>query len=275
MGALNQRTALVTGSSRGIGRAVALKLADAGAGVVVNGMDAEAVKSTVSDIEAGGGQAVACVGNVTDADFARRFIDTAVNSFGGIDIIVNNAGYVLDSVIQKMTDQQWHEILDVHLSAPFRILRAAQPIIKAAAREEAARGAPRCRKVVNVSSIAGVTGNSGQVNYAAAKAGLAGVSKSLSKEWGRYNVTVNTIAFGLIETRTSEPLSDVGSTIDVAGKQIAVGVNPGLLSSMKRLIPLGRMGTPEEAAGAVYMFCSPESDYITGQTVVCSGGLMM
>lgn len=273
MGTLADRTALVTGSSRGIGRAVAVKLASAGARVVVNGTDTEAVKETVHDIEAAGGGAVACVGDVTENDFAQRFIDTAIDSFGGIDIIVNNAGYVWDSVIQKMSDEQWDAILDVHLRAPFRILRAAQPVISSAVKEESSTGTLRCRKVVNVSSIAGVTGNAGQANYAAAKSGLAGLSRTLSKEWGRYNVTVNTIAFGLIETRTSEPLSKQGSTINVAGKRIAVGVNPDLLVTMKRLIPLSRIGTVEEAAGAVYLFCSPESDYITGQTIVCSGGL--
>lgn len=275
MGVLDSRTALVSGSSRGIGRAVAAKLAAAGARVVVNGMDVAAVKDTVGYIEANGGQSAACVGDVTDVDFAQRFVDTAIDSFGGIDIIVNNAGYVWDSVIQKMSDEQWAAILDVHLSAPFRILRAAQPIISSVAKEEAREGTARCRKVVNISSIAGLTGNAGQANYSAAKAGLAGLSKALSKEWGRYNVTVNTVAFGLIETRTSEALTVGRSTIDVAGKRIAVGVNPDLLAVMKRMIPLGRVGTPEEAAGAVYLFCSPESDYITGETVLCSGGLMI
>lgn len=275
MGTLSGRTAVVTGSSRGIGRAVALKLAEAGAAVVVNGRDSAAVDATVEDIRARQGCAVPCCGDVTDADFAQRFVDTAVESFGGVDIIVNNAGCVWDSVIQKMADEQWDAIIDVHLRAPFRILRAAQPVISSAAKAEAGSGRSLCRKVVNISSIAGITGNAGQANYAAAKAGLNGLTRTLSKEWGRYNVTVNTVGFGLIATRTSRSLESAGTTIDVAGREIEIGVNSDLLSTMKSLIPLGRVGTPEEAAGAVYLFCSPESDYVSGQTILCSGGLLM
>lgn len=275
MGTLDGRTALVSGSSRGIGRAVAIKLASADACVVVNGTHEAEVNATVADICASGGNAVPCVGDVRRPDFGEHFVETAVKSFGGVDIIVNNAGFVWDSVIQKMTDEQWHAILDVHLGAPFRILRAAQRVISAAAKKEREEGGTRrCRKVVNVSSISGIAGNAGQVNYSAAKAGLSGLTRTLSKEWGRYNVTVNCVAFGLIETRTSVPLSN-GNTIEVDGRTIAVGVNPEVFSDMKKMIPLGRLGTAEEAAGAVYMFCASESDYITGETILCSGGLLL
>jgi 3-oxoacyl-[acyl-carrier protein] reductase len=230
-------------------------------------------KETVADIEAAGGNAVACPGNVTEAGFAERFVHTAVNAFGGLDIIVNNAGYTWDGVIQKMTDEQWDAILDVHLRAPFRILRAAQPVIAAAVKEAKDAGEPvPCRKVVNISSIAGLGGNAGQVNYAAAKAGVTGLTKTMAKEWGRYNVTVNTVAFGLIKTRLTEVPADGPSTIDVEGREIKVGVNPQLLTTMEAMIPLGRGGTPEEAAGAVYLFCIPESDYVSAQTLVCGGG---
>lgn len=275
MGTLAGRTALVSGSSRGIGRAVAIKLASAGACVVVNGTHETDVNNTAAEICASGGNAVPCVGDVRRPDFGEHFVETAVKSFGGVDIIVNNAGFVWDAVIQKMTDEQWQTILDVHLGAPFRILRAAQRVIGAAAKKEIAEaGAPRCRKVVNVSSIAAVGGNAGQVNYSAAKAGLSGLTKTLSKEWGRYNVTVNCVAFGLIETRTSVPLSD-GNTVEVDGRTIPVGFNPEMLPLMKKMISLGRFGSADEAAGAVYMFCSPESDYITGETILCSGGLLL
>ncbi|TDZ98172.1 SDR family NAD(P)-dependent oxidoreductase [Mycobacteroides salmoniphilum] len=273
MGTLEGKVAIVSGSGRGIGREIALKLAREGAKVVVNDLDAEPAKETVAAIESAGGQSVACIGSVTDADFGERFVSAAVDNFGGLDIIVNNAGYTWDSVIQKMTDEQWDAILDVHLKAPFRILRAAQPVIAAQVKKAKEAGEPiACRKVVNISSMAGTGGNAGQANYSAAKAGITGLTKALAKEWGRYNVTVNTVAFGLIKTRlTSTPAGGDG-TIDVAGKEIKVGVNPNLLAAMEQMIPLGRGGEPSEAAGAVYLFCIPESDYVSAQTLVCGGG---
>ncbi|MFE2955556.1 SDR family NAD(P)-dependent oxidoreductase [Nocardia tengchongensis] len=273
MGTLDGKVAIVSGSGRGIGREIALKLASEGARVVVNDLDAEPAKETVAAIEAAGGQAVACAGSVTEEGFAERFVQTAVDSFGGLDIIVNNAGYTWDSVIQKMTDEQWDAILDVHLKAPFRILRAAQPVIAAQVKQAKAAGEPiPCRKVVNISSLAGTGGNAGQANYSSAKAGITGLTKAIAKEWGRYNVTVNTVAFGLIKTRLTEAPADGDGTIEVQGKEIKVGVNPGLLSTMEQMVPLGRAGRPTEAAGAVYLFCIPESDYVSAQTLVCGGG---
>ncbi|MFD5224512.1 SDR family NAD(P)-dependent oxidoreductase [Microbacterium sp. NPDC058342] len=271
MGTLDGKVALVSGSGRGIGREIALKLAREGARLVVNDLDAEPAEDTVRSIRTAGGQAVAVVGNVTDPDFGDRFVGAAIDSYGGLDIIVNNAGYTWDSVIQNMTDTQWDAIVDVHLKAPFRILRAAQPTISRLAKAEAATGRPTCRKVVNISSIAGLGGNAGQANYAAAKAGVTGLTKTLSKEWGRYNVTVNTVAFGLIGTRLTE--HDGDRRIDIDGRSITVGISAGLREMSETMIPLGRVGTTEEAAGAVYLLCLPESDYVSGQTLVCSGGL--
>ncbi|MCT2582072.1 SDR family NAD(P)-dependent oxidoreductase [Actinophytocola gossypii] len=276
MGKLDSSVALVSGSGRGIGKEIARKLAAEGARVVVNDLDPEPAGETVAAIEAAGGTAVACVGSVTEDGFGERFVATAVDNFGGVDIIVNNAGYTWDNVVQKMTDEQWDAILDVHLKAPFRILRAAQPVISAAVKAERAAGKPvPCRKVVNISSIAGLGGNAGQANYAAAKAGVTGLTKTLAKEWGRYNVTVNTVAFGLIHTRLTDTPAGGDGKIDIQGRQISVGVNPDLLGQMERMIPLGRGGTPEEAAGAVYLLCTPESDYVSAQTLVCGGGFMV
>lgn len=273
MGTLDGKVAIVSGSGRGIGREIALKLASEGAKVVVNDLDAEPAKETVAAVEAAGGQAVSCVGSVTEDGFAERFVQTAVDEFGGLDIIINNAGYTWDSVIQKMTDEQWDAILDVHLKAPFRILRAAQPVIAAAVKKATAAGEPvPCRKVVNISSLAGTGGNAGQANYSSGKAGIIGLTKALAKEWGRYNVTVNAVAFGLIKTRLTEAPAGTGGTIDVQGKEIKVGVNPNLLAAMEQMVPLGRGGTPTEAAGAVYLLCIPESDYVSAQTLVCGGG---
>ncbi|MNU62966.1 3-oxoacyl-[acyl-carrier-protein] reductase FabG [compost metagenome] len=269
---LEGKVALITGSGRGIGRAIALKLASEGARVVVNDLDAAPAEETVQAIRAAGGQAVACVGSVSAPDFAERFVGTAVNEFKGLDIIVNNAGYTWDSVVQKMTDEQWYAMIDVHLTAPFRILRAAQPVIRALAKAEGEAGRRVVRKVVNISSVAGLFGNAGQANYSTAKAGIVGMTQTLAKEWGRMNVTVNCVAFGFIQTRLTASTAEA-TTANIEGREIKVGVNPGLLAMMEQSIPLGRGGTPEEAAGAVYLLCAPESDYVSGQTLMCTGGL--
>jgi 3-oxoacyl-[acyl-carrier protein] reductase len=271
---LEGKVSLVSGSGRGIGRAIALKLAGEGARVVVNDLDPEPAEETIREIRSRGGEAISCVGSVTAQGFAERFVKAAVDGFGGIDIIVNNAGYTWDSVVQKMTDEQWQAMLDVHLTAPFRILRAATPFLRVSAKKEAQEGREVFRKVVNISSVAGLGGNAGQANYAAAKAGLGGLTQTLCKEWGRYKVNVNCVAFGLIRTRLTQPLTDGEARIRVEDREINVGIQPGFIKAMEdQLIPLGRAGTPEEAANAVYLFCSPESDYISGQTVVCGGGL--
>jgi 3-oxoacyl-[acyl-carrier protein] reductase len=267
MSKLDGKVALVTGSGRGIGRAIALKLAGAGARVVVNDLDEAPAAETLAEIKALGGSAIACNGDVTARDFPDRFIGAAIEHFGGLDILVNNAGYTRDGVIQKMSDDQWRAMLDIHLTAPFRILRAAAGFIRGATKEEAANGRPIHRKVVNISSLSGVYGNPGQVNYAAAKSGVIGLTKTMAKEWGRYRVNVNCVAFGPIETRLT-----VGET-DAAG-QVMPGMPPEALEALVRAIPLGRAGTPEEAAGAVYLLCLPEADFITGQVLEASGGLV-
>ncbi|MDM0083209.1 SDR family oxidoreductase [Variovorax sp. J31P179] len=269
---LEGKVALITGSGRGIGRSIALKLASEGARIVVNDLDAEPAQEAVQAIREAGGQAVACIGNVTAPDFAERFVATAVNEYKGLDIIVNNAGYTWDNVIQKMSDEQWYAMLDCHLTAPFRILRAAQPVIRALAKAEGEAGQRVMRKVVNISSVAGLFGNAGQANYSTAKAGIVGLTQTLAKEWGRMNVTVNCVAYGFIKTRLTGSAAD-GGTARIDGRDIKVGVNPDLMAAMERSIPLGRGGTPDEAAGAVYLLCIPESDYVSGQTLMCSGGL--
>jgi 3-oxoacyl-[acyl-carrier protein] reductase len=269
---LEGKVALVTGSGRGIGRSIALKLASEGARVVINDLDEAPAQEVVRLIREAGGQAVACNGSVTAPDFAERFIGTAVNEFKGLDIIVNNAGYTWDNVVQKMTDEQWYAMMDVHLTAPFRILRAAHPVIRALSKQEKEAGRSVVRKVVNISSVAGLFGNAGQTNYSTAKAGLMGMTQTLAKEWGRMNVTVNCVAYGFIKTRLTVS-ADTDATANIDGREIKVGVNPDLMAALERTIPLGRGGTPDEAAGAVYLLCIPESDYISGQTLMCSGGL--
>jgi 3-oxoacyl-[acyl-carrier protein] reductase len=274
MGQLDGKVAIVTGSGRGIGREVALRLVRDGASVVVNDLDVEPARETVELVEKAGGRAVACPGNVTAPDFGERIVDMAVRELGGVHIVVNNAGYTWDNVIQKMTDEQWYAILDVHVTAPFRILRAFANYLRPAVEAETRQGQRVVRKIVNVSSTSGTNGNAGQVNYSAGKAAIVGVTKTLAKEWGRYHVTVNCVAFGYIQTRLTQPLAEgQAGTIEVEGRKLRVGVQGARIAAMSQMIPLGRGGTPTEAAGAIYLFCSPDSDYVSGQTLLVTGGL--
>jgi 3-oxoacyl-[acyl-carrier protein] reductase len=273
VGQLDGKVAIVTGSGRGIGQQVALRLARDGAAVVVNDLDDEPAKETIALIEKIGGRAVACNGDVTAKDFGDRIVQTALTRLGGLHVIVNNAGYTWDNVIQKMTDEQWYAIMDVHVTAPFRILRAFQPYLKEASEAEAKRSERVVRKVVQISSTSGIRGNAGQVNYSSAKAAVTGMTRTLAREWGRYACTVNCVAFGYIQTRLTMPLAEgEAGTIEVAGRKLRVGVQAARISAMNQMIPLGRGGFPEEAAGAVYLFCSPDSDFVSGQTLLVTGG---
>jgi 3-oxoacyl-[acyl-carrier protein] reductase len=265
------KVAIVTGGGRGIGRAICLKLASDGAKVVVNDLDAAPANDVIAEIKAAGGEAIAYVGSVTGAGFAEGFVKSALDTWGQLDIIVNNAGYTWDSMIQKMSDEQWDAIIDCHLKAPFQILRAAQPYFREASKAEAERGEEVFRKVINISSIGGTQGNVGQANYASAKAGVVGLTKTLAKEWGRMKVNVNCVAYAAIETRLTEAVEQK-KTVVIEGHTVPIGVPPELKAQAAALIPMGRMGTAEEGAGAVYMFCIPESNYVTGQTLICGGG---
>ena len=270
---IEEKTAIVTGSGRGIGRAIAARLASLGARVTVNDLDAEAVSETVTQITAAGGRAHAAPGDLTDPATPQMIVEQTLARYGALDILVNNAGYTWDNVIQKTTDEQFQAMLDIHLVAPFRLLRAAAPWLREAAKKDAAEGRLIMRKVVNITSISGTDGNAGQVGYSAGKAGIVGMTKTMAKEWGRYNVNVNAVGFGLIETRLIQPLTGEAASIDIKGRQIPVGVQPKVLEAVKHMCPLGRLGTPEEAADAVLFFCSPLSDYVTGEVLICGGGL--
>ncbi len=269
---LNGRVALVTGGGRGIGRAICLKLASEGASVVVNDLDEEPAIEVVREIETEGGSAIAYPGSVTEPHFGENLVAFALDAYGDLHIIVNNAGYTDDSVIHKMSDQQFDAMYDVHVKAPFRILRAAGGYFREAAQREAEHGSVIYRKVVNISSVAALGGNPGQVNYAAAKAAITGMTRTLAKEWGRYNVNVNCVAFGYIETRLTEAVDDKKS-IAVGGRDIRVGIPRKQAEVFAAMVPLGRAGTPEDAANGVFLFCIPESDYISGQVVTVGGGL--
>ncbi|MFY0727264.1 SDR family NAD(P)-dependent oxidoreductase [Pseudomonas sp. NFX224] len=273
MAKLEGKVALVTGSGRGIGQQIALKLASEGARIVINDLDADPAHETAEMIRKLGGEAAVCHGNVSAPDFGDRYIKTAMDNFGSIDVIVNNAGYTWDDVIQKMSDEQWYAILDCHMTAPFRILRAAYPIIKAQALADAAAEREVFRKVVNISSVSALNGNAGQMNYSSAKAGVIGMTRALAREWGRFKVNVNAVAFGFIETRMTKADAHAGATVNIEGRDIRVGISPEAAKSFAQRNPLGRPGTVQEAADAVYLFCSPESNYITAQTIAVAGNL--
>jgi 3-oxoacyl-[acyl-carrier protein] reductase len=269
---LEGRAALVTGAGRGIGRAIAKRLASAGARVMVNDLDEAMLRE--SEAELAQPQRVRHVqGDLTDPATPAAVVQATLDTFGAIDIIVNNAGYSWDNVVQKTTDEQFQAMLDIHLVTPFRLLRAASTFLREAARKEIAAGQRVMRKVVNITSIAGTDGNPGQAGYSSGKAGVIGLTKTLAKEWGRYNVNVNAVGFGLIQTRLVQDLNAPGASMEMHGRQIRLGVQPTLLESVKSACPLGRLGTPEEAAGAVLFFCSPLSDYVTGEVLTCGGGL--
>ena len=266
------KAAIVTGSGRGIGRAIARRLAAAGASVMINDLDEKMLmesKASLPDPE----RVRHFQGDLTDPQVPAKIVEATLDEFGSVDIIVNNAGYSWDNVIQKTTDEQFQAMLEIHLVTPFRLLRAASAYIRETAKAEMASGLRVMRKVVNITSISGTDGNPGQIGYSSGKAGVIGLTKTLAKEWGRYNVNVNAVGFGLIETRLVQPLDGEGASMQMHGHQIRLGVQPSLLESVKSACPLGRLGTPEEAAGAVLFFCSPLSDYVTGEVLICGGGL--
>ncbi len=272
MGLLEGKTAVVTGSGRGIGRAVAELMAEHGASVVVNDLDETAAKETLDALRGGGAKAEAVVGSVTEPDFARQLLSAAKDAFGGFDIIVNNAGYCNDGMIHRMSDEQWQSMLDCHLTAPFRVLREASVYWRDEAKAAAEAGGPMpSRKVVNVSSTSGVAGNVGQVNYSAGKAGIVGVTKTLAKEWGRYNVNVNAVAYGFIDTRLTAA-KEVADRESIDGNEVSLGIPDKIREAAIRGIPLGRPGTPRDAAGPVVFLSSPLSDYVNGTCILVTGG---
>ena len=267
---LSGKTAIVTGGGRGIGKAVVQRLVAAGANALVCDLDQEALEEMKASVRVSERVALHR-GDLMQPEVPQQIVDAALAAFGSIDIVVNCAGFSWDSVIQKTTDEQFMAMLNIHVMAPFRLLRAASGYLRETAKRETASGQRVMRKVVNITSISGTDGNPGQSGYSAGKAGVIGLTKTLSKEWGRYNVNVNAVGFGLIQTRMTQPLKAGGELI-LEGREIPVGVQPAMLDAIVAACPLGRIGTPEEAAGAVLFFCSPLSDYVTGEVLICGGG---
>ena len=267
---LSGKTAIVTGGGRGIGKAIVQRLVSAGANTFVCDLDQEALEDM--KVSARNSERIAILrGDLMVPDIPQQIVDAALNAFGSIDIIVNCAGFSWDGVIQKTSDEQFMAMLNIHVMAPFRLLRAASAFLRETAKSETSSGHRTMRKVVNITSISGTDGNAGQAGYAAGKAGVIGLTKTLAKEWGRYNINVNAVGFGLIQTRMIQPLKAAGE-VNIGGKELPIGIQPAMLDSMVAACPLGRLGTPEEAAGAVLFFCSPLSDYVTGEVLICGGG---
>jgi 3-oxoacyl-[acyl-carrier protein] reductase len=268
VGVLDGKAAIVTGSARGIGRATAELLAEQGARVLINDLDADVAEQAASEI---GGETTVFGGDLTEPGVPDRLVQTAVDEFGQIDIIVNNAGYTWDGVAHRMADDQFQAMLDIHTVAPFRIIRAAAPHMREPAKQEREEGREVFRKIVNVSSVSGTMGNAGQVNYAAAKAGVVGLTKTLAKEWGQFKVNVNAVAFGFVETRLTAAKEE-GGKIEREGKEIQLGIPEQMRAMAAMMIPLGRPASPEEAAGPVFFLCSPWSNYVHGQVLNVTGG---
>jgi 3-oxoacyl-[acyl-carrier protein] reductase len=268
MGVLDDKVAIVTGSARGIGKATAELLSEHGAKVVVNDLDGDVAKETADGIA---GETAVYAGDLTAEGAPEALVQTALDAWGKIDIIVNNAGYTLDAPIHKMSDDWFHRMLDIHLVAPFRVIRAAAPHLREPAKVEREEGREVFRKIVNVSSISGTMGNAGQANYAAGKAGVVGLTKTLAKEWGQFKVNVNAVAFGYIETRLTAS-KDESNVAEIGGEKVQLGIPDQMRGMAAMLIPLGRAGTPEEAAGGVFFLCSPWSNFVHGQVLNITGG---
>lgn len=266
----DSKVAIVTGGARGIGRATAQILVDGGARVVIADLDRDAADEAVAAL---GGNAVTWAGNLVQEGAAEELVGTAVEAFGQLDIVVNNAGYTLDAPLHKLSDADFQSMLDIHTLVPFRVLRAAAPYLREPGKAERAEGREVFRKVVNVASAAAY-GNAGQANYSAAKAGVIGLTKTLAREWGGFKVNVNAVAFGIIDTRLTALKTDA-SVIDVAGREIPVGIPGPARAALDAMVVLGRAGTVEEAAGGIAFLCSPWSDYVTGQVLNVTGGVAM
>lgn len=244
---LKDKVAVVTGASRGIGRAIALKMAECGAKVVVSARSAEALESLVKEVKERGGEALSVPTDIAKATDVERLFDAAMDTFGRVDILVNNAGITRDNLLVRMKDDDWDAVLDTNLKGAFLCSRAAAKIM----------GKQRVGRIVNISSVVGEMGNAGQANYCASKAGLIGLTKSVARELSKRNVTVNAVTPGFIVTDMTEVL------------------NEKVKESLLGQIPLGRFGEAEDIVSAVLFLASDQASYITGQVLGVNGGMYM
>lgn len=268
MGVLDGKVAIVTGSARGIGRATAALLIEQGAKVVVNDLDGDLAQATADEL---GGETTVFAGDLTKDGVPDALVQHAIDRWGQLDILVNNAGYTLDAPVHKLSDDWFQRMLDIHVVAPFRTIRAAAPHLREPAKKERAEGVEVFRKIVNVSSISGTMGNAGQANYSAGKSAVVGLTRTLAKEWGQFKVNVNAVAFGWIDTRLTAS-KDAANVTEIDGQQVQLGIPDGMRELAPMMVPLGRPGTVEEAAGGIFLLCTPWANYVHGQTLHVTGG---
>jgi 3-oxoacyl-[acyl-carrier protein] reductase len=268
MALLDGKVAIVTGSARGIGRATAELFCEQGATVLINDLDADVAQQTAAEIS---GQTLVFGGDLTKPGVCEQLVRKVVDECGRVDILVNNAGYTIDAPIHKMSDEAFQRMLDIHSVVPFRMCRAVAPHMREPAKAERERGEEVFRKIVNISSISGTMGNAGQANYASGKSAVVGLTKTLAKEWGQFKINVNAVAFGFIETRLTAAKEE-SNVMEIDGERVQLGIPEQLRGMAAMLIALGRPGTTREAAGGIFLLCSPWSNYITGQVLTVSGG---
>ncbi|KAJ3749024.1 hypothetical protein F5050DRAFT_1736763 [Lentinula boryana] len=272
-GLLAGEVAIITGAGQGIGRSAALIFANEGAKVVISDIDAKRLATVEEEIKAAGGDSLSVAGDVGADEFPKRIVDATIAKYGKINHIVNNAGFTFDKMLHTTPDDTWDIIMKIHVRAPFRLVRQAAPYfrVKPEQREN--------RSIINVSSTSGLHGNVGQANYAAAKAAVIGLTKTIAKEWGPFGVRANTVAFGLIHTRLTAAKED-GATMEIDGKKVALGVpgaKPPSDAASKSgdaypLIPLRRGGNTDEAAASMLFLASPLASYVSGHCLEVTGG---
>ncbi len=270
MGLLDGKAAIVTGSARGIGRATAELFAGEGAKVLINDLDADVAEEAAKEIA---GETAVHAGDLTKPGAADELVAAAVDAFGSVDVVVNNAGYTWDGVVHRMSDEQFQAMLDIHTIVPFRVARALAPHWREAAKAEKGEDKEVFRKIINVSSTSGMMGNPGQVNYSAGKMGVVGLTKTLAKEWGQFKVNVNAVAFGFVDTRLTAAKEEGGEITSPTGEKIELGIPEQMRAMAQAVIPLGRAAQPHEAAGPVLFLASPLANYVHGQVLNVTGGM--
>jgi 3-oxoacyl-[acyl-carrier protein] reductase len=271
LGLLDGKSAIITGSARGIGRATAELFVKEGARVLINDLDSDVAEEASNEID---GETAVFAGDLTKPDAPDHMVKAAIDAFGQVDAVVNNAGYTWDGVVHRMSDEQFQAMLDIHTIVPFRVIRALAPTWREAAKQEAQEGKEVFRKIVNISSTSGTMGNAGQANYSSAKAGVTGLTKTIAKEWGQFKINCNAVAFGFVETRLTQA-REQGETMQAAGEsteEVALGIPQQLRDMARYTIPLVRPAEPEEAAGPVLFLCCGLSNFVHGQVINVTGG---